>query len=89
MRDFEPRDGSYGSFASDQSRQHLRPMSALPPIATKLVRRDEVTLCAIRGLAHRGKTALSFDHLVGADHQRQRHVDAELNERRHPGYFPA
>ena len=30
-----------------------------------------------------------FDHLVGPDHQRQRHVDAELNERRHPGYFPA
>jgi hypothetical protein len=30
-----------------------------------------------------------FDHLVGADHQRQRHVDAALNERRHPGYFPA
>jgi hypothetical protein len=30
-----------------------------------------------------------FDHLVGADHQRQRHVDAEVNERRHPGYFPA
>jgi hypothetical protein len=29
-----------------------------------------------------------FDHLVGPDHQRQRHVDAELNERRHPGYFP-
>jgi hypothetical protein len=30
-----------------------------------------------------------FDHLVGPDHQRQRHVDPELNERRHPGYFPA
>jgi hypothetical protein len=29
--------------------------------------------------------ALSFR----ADHQRQRHVDAELDARRHRGYFPA
>jgi hypothetical protein len=41
-----------------------------------------------RTFALQQKTML-FDHLVGADHQRQRHVDAELNERRHPGYFPA
>jgi hypothetical protein len=38
-------------------------------------------LCAISGLAHRSKTALSFDHLVGADHHRQRHVDAEAKAR--------
>jgi hypothetical protein len=43
-----------GSFASDQSRQQLRPMSALPPIATKLVRRNEVTLCA--KLGHHAKS---------------------------------
>jgi hypothetical protein len=34
------------------SRQQLRPMSALPPIATKLVSRNEVTLCAMNGLMH-------------------------------------
>jgi hypothetical protein len=44
--------------------------------------------CQKRTFALQQKTML-FDHLVGADHQRQRHVDAELNERRHPGYFPA
>jgi len=44
-------------------------------------------LCAIRGLAHRSKTALSFDHLVGADHQRQRHVDAEAAARKLATYF--
>jgi hypothetical protein len=37
----------FGSVASDQSRQQPRAMSALPPIATELVRRNEVTLCAI------------------------------------------
>jgi len=34
----------FGSIASE-----LRSMSALPPIATKLVRRNEVTLCAMSG----------------------------------------
>jgi hypothetical protein len=31
--------------------------------------------------------ALSFDHLVGADHQRQRHVDAEAEARKLATYF--
>jgi hypothetical protein len=49
LRDFHPAYDRNGSLASDQSRQQLRPMSALPPIATKLVRRNEVTLCARTG----------------------------------------
>jgi hypothetical protein len=46
-------------------------------------------LSAKSGHSRCSKKTMLFDHLVGADHQRQRHVDAEVNERRHPGYFPA
>jgi hypothetical protein len=49
LQDFDPVYVRYGSFASDQSRQQLRPMSASPPRAAKLARRNEVTLCAISG----------------------------------------
>jgi hypothetical protein len=30
LRDFDPADVRFGSIASDQARQRLRPMSALP-----------------------------------------------------------
>jgi hypothetical protein len=40
-------------------------MSALPPIATKLVRRNEVTLCAISGCEQMQQNPCLFDHLVG------------------------
>jgi hypothetical protein len=35
VRDFDPPNDRLGSFASDQSGQRLRRMSAVPPIATK------------------------------------------------------
>jgi hypothetical protein len=60
------------------------------PVAPKADKEAGIALsplCAIRGLAHRSKTALSFDHLVGADHQQQRHVDAEAEARKLATYF--
>ena len=65
-RAFEVR---FGSIASDQAGSSFAPMSALPPIATKLVRRNEVTLSAnwrpeqVQQI-YLDKTAL-VDHLVG------------------------
>jgi len=41
-------------------------MSALPPIATKLVRRNEASRCATRRHLHRSEEPRLFDHLVGA-----------------------
>ena len=46
LRDFDPADDRFGSFTADQDTPDFACMSALPPIATKLVRRNEVTLCA-------------------------------------------
>src|SRR5438046_5587990 len=44
-------------------------MFALPPIATELLRRTELTLRATSRHMQRGKNALLFDHLVGAHQQ--------------------
>jgi hypothetical protein len=52
MRDFNPVYVGSGSFTSDQDSPDFACMSAVPPIATKLVRRNEVTLCAMRRLMH-------------------------------------
>jgi hypothetical protein len=49
-------------------------MSALPPIATKLVRRNEVTLCAKSDRTQCNKKSL-LNHLVGATRERKRHRD--------------
>jgi hypothetical protein len=55
LRDFGRVFVCFGSVASDQSRQQPRAMSALPPIATELVRRNEVTLCATSRHMQRSK----------------------------------
>jgi hypothetical protein len=55
LRNFNPADVACGSFTSDQDTPDFACMSALPPIATKLVRRNEVTLCANKGHMHRSE----------------------------------
>jgi hypothetical protein len=67
----------FGSIASDQDSPDPACMSALSPIATKLVRRNEVTLCAncCREQMQQNDILL-FDHLVGAREQRRRHFKA-------------
>jgi hypothetical protein len=55
-----------------------RSMSAIPPMATELVRRNELTLCANRVLMHCSANRQSlFDHVVGASEQRWGHLEAE------------
>ena len=51
----ERADVRFGSFASDPGAAVLRAMSAMPPIATELMRRGETTRCATCGLMHRSK----------------------------------
>jgi hypothetical protein len=51
-------------------------MSAVPPIATELVRPDELTRCAKRRHMHRSRSSL-FDHLVGEGELRWKHFEAE------------
>jgi len=62
----KPKSGhvSSGSFASDQDSPDLARMSALPPITTKLVRRNEVTLCARSGCEQPQQIAQLFDHSI-------------------------
>ncbi len=52
-------------------------MSGLPPIATELMQRRELTRCATSGREQPQQTAALFDHLVGAGEQRRWHFEAE------------
>jgi hypothetical protein len=56
-----------GSFMSEGCAAGLRDMSAMPPIATELVRPDELTRCANNGLMHRAIEIPrdSLNHLTG------------------------
>src|SRR6266404_961713 len=60
--------------------QSARNMSALPPIATELMRRNELTRSARNGLMHRSKNTgckKSFNHLVSAGEHRRREAEAD------------
>src|SRR4029077_10909525 len=66
-------DVAVGSFASLRQAARLRRMSAMPSMATKSVRRNEPTPCAMTGLMRCSKTASSFDQVVhgtGTGHSR-------------------
>jgi hypothetical protein len=47
VRHFDQTDDRFGSFAPDDTPTDGHGMSALPPIATELLRRTELTLRAI------------------------------------------
>src|SRR2546421_2593305 len=51
-------------------------MSAMPPIATEMIRLGELTRCATTGYEQSQQTRSLFDHLVGASKQRRRHFEA-------------
>src|SRR5215211_3039160 len=64
------------------TRRRVRGMSAMPPIATELIRLGDLTRCATSGLMHRSNYCASncntsFDNFVGEGHQHRRHVEAE------------
>jgi hypothetical protein len=56
-------------------------MSAMPPIATELIRLGELTQCATFGFMQRSKPRARlqqlFDHLVGTGDERRRHVQTD------------
>src|SRR5215216_1751420 len=56
--------------ASDRRAVRLRGMSAMPPVAPKLIRLGELTRCAKQPDSCTAANSILFDHLVGAGEQR-------------------
>jgi hypothetical protein len=75
LRDFGPAYDRFGSIASDQTRQQLRPMSAL--------RRKRTTRQTSRYVRLVPKRTLSrlFDHLVGEQLKRIRNIQPNRSRR--------
>src|SRR5262249_24819881 len=68
LRDFGPAYVACGSVASHPDLRDAPGMSAMPPIATQSVRRNEASRCAKTGREQMQQKKL-FDHPVGADQE--------------------
>jgi hypothetical protein len=62
----------FGSVASHPDVRDAPGMSAMPPIATQSVRRNEASRCAITGCEQMQQRSPLFGHLVGAHEQCRR-----------------
>ena len=77
MRNLDQADVALGSVASDRYGRDARGMSAMPPIATRLVRRGSAPLCAKSGCEQSQQRDLLFDQLIGAGEHGRGDVEAK------------
>ena len=71
------RNDRSASKASDRRARRVRGMSAVPPIASELVRCSNSTKSAITGPVQCSKKHVLLDHLVGSQQDRGRQLDAD------------